>query len=117
MDETLTLGKVELPPGIDGAIRSIFEDLGEHDDASSAAQREAASAMILRHESELLASIYRWTGHFPERARPLVRYLAERAEQLNQVVPTDREAPALIAVTTLLTTLAMNYVHKGTYLP
>lgn len=114
--EILTLGKIELPPGIDGAIRSIFEDLGTYEDASSAAPRGPASALILRNEAELLANIYRWTGHFPERARPLLRYLAERADHLQQVVPADRETPALIAITTLLTTLAMNYVHKGTYL-
>ena len=36
-----------------------------------------------------MANVYRWTGHFPERTRVLLRHLAERAAQLQQVYPTD----------------------------
>ncbi len=115
-DEILTLGKVDLPPGLDGALKAIFEDLNSKDGASNTAARKPASALILRLEGELLANVYRWTGHFPERTRPLVRYLAERADRLNQVCPEDREIPAAIALTTLITTLAMNHVHRGHYL-
>ena len=64
-----------------------------------------------------MANVYRWTGHFPERTRVLLRHLAERADQLNQVYPDDREGPATVALTTLVTALAMNHVHRGTYLP
>ncbi len=115
--EILTLGKIELPPGLDGALKAIFEDLGAFTDKTSTSVRKPASALIARLEPELLAHVYRWTGHFPERARPLIRHLAQRADQLKQVYPEDREIPAVIAVTTLVTTLAMNYVHRGTYLP
>ncbi len=113
----LTLGKIELPPRLDGALRAIFEDLGAIEDKSSTAPRKPASALIRRLEAELLANVYRWTGHFPERARPLIRHLAQRADQLNQVYPEDRETQAVVALTTLVTTLAMNYVNRGTYLP
>ena len=65
----------------------------------------------------VLANIYRWTGHFPERSRALLRRLAERADELQQVYPEDRQAPALIGLTTLVTALAMNHVHRGSYLP
>ena len=43
-----------------------------------------AAALIRRLEPELMANVFRWTGHFPERTRVLLRYLAERAAQLQQ---------------------------------
>lgn len=115
--EWLTLGKLELPPGLDGALRTIFEDLGDREDKTTMAPRKPASELILRLEQDMMASIYRWTGHFPERTRPLLRHLAERANQLAQVYPEDRELDAACALTALVTTLAMNFVYKGTYLP
>ena len=38
-----------------------------------------ATALFTRLEPTLATEIYRWTGHFPERTRPLLRQLAERA--------------------------------------
>jgi hypothetical protein len=107
----------EFPVGLDGALRAIFEDLGAPEDLTSIAQRMPASGLIRKQERVLMANIYRWTGHFPERSRALLRRLAERADELQQVYPEDREAPALIGLTTLVTALAMNHVHRGSYLP
>ena len=64
-----------------------------------------------------MANVFRWTGHFPERTRVLVRHLAERAAQLRQGYPEAREQSAIVALTTLVTALAMNHVHRGRYLP
>jgi hypothetical protein len=47
----------------------------------------------------------------------LIRYLAERAEHLRQGYLPGREAAAIVAVTTLVTGLAMNHVQRGSYLP
>lgn len=106
-----------VPPGLDGALQTIFEEYGTPEDTSTAAPRLPAAALIRRLEPELVANVYRWTGHFPERTRPLLRHLAERAEQLRQVYPADREARVVVALTTLVTALAMNHVHRGTYMP
>lgn len=111
--DLLTLGKIELPPGLDGALKAVFE---EHGDSPGEARRPASS-LIRELERELMANVYRWTGHFPERTRALLRHLAERADRLGQVVAQDGERAAAIALTILVTTLAMNHVHKGTYLP
>jgi hypothetical protein len=105
-----------LPPGLAGALRAIFEDFGGPEDPTSQEQRLPADALILRMERELVANIFRWTGHFPEPTRRLVRHLAERARALDQVYPADREADAMIAITTLVASLAMNHVFKGSYL-
>ncbi len=109
-------GADPLPPGLDGALRAIFEDF-KSPDALSAAPRKSAAELILRLERDLLANVYRWTGHFPESTRRLVQHLAERARQLEQVYPADREADVTVALTTLVTSLAMNHVFRGSYVP
>jgi hypothetical protein len=104
------------PPGLDHALRAIFEDFEVPQDAPAGAPRQSASALIRRLEPDLTASIYRWTGHFPERTRPLLRYLADRADQLGQVYPDSQEAHVIVALTTLVTTLAMNHIYSGKYI-
>jgi hypothetical protein len=106
----------ELPPGLDGALRAIFEDLGSEGRSPDEPLRPA-DVLIRRLEPELMANIFRWTGHFPERTRMLLRYLAERAGRLEQGYPPNREDSAIMALTTLVTGLAMNYVQRGSYLP
>jgi hypothetical protein len=76
-----------------------------------------AAALVRRLAMPLAADVYRWTGHFPERTRALLRHIAERSERLEQVYPVDREPQAIVGLTTLVTALAMNHVHHGTYLP
>jgi hypothetical protein len=107
----------EFPPGLDGALLSIFEDWGRPEDLTTDAPRRPASGLIRRLFGNLPADVYRWTGHFPEHTRRLLGYLAERADALGQVYPEDRETPAVIALTTLVTALAMNHVHRGSYMP
>jgi hypothetical protein len=104
----------EMPPGIDGALRTIFEGLGESEAEAGQAGRPAA-ALIRRLERSLMANVYRWTGHFPERTRSLLRHLAKRADELGQVYPDRHETEAVLALTTFVTALAMNYVHRGKY--
>jgi hypothetical protein len=106
----------EFPSSLDGDLRDIFEDLGKPEDPSGA-PRLPASSLIRRLEREMQADVYRWTGHFPEMTRQLLRHLAERADALRQVYPQDREASATVALTTLVMALAMNHVHYGRYLP
>ena len=110
-------GEGDFPPGLDGSLRAIFEDLGRPEDLTTDAPRRPASGLIRRLMHDLPADVYRWTGHFPERTRRLLAHLAERAEALGQVYPEDREIPAVIALTTLVTALAMNHVHRGSYMP
>jgi hypothetical protein len=110
-------GDGDVPPGLDGALRAIFEDLGRPEDLSTDAPRRPAAELIRRLAGILPADVYRWTGHFPERTRRLLDQIADRATALEQVYPADREIPAVIALTTLVTALAMNQVHTGSYMP
>jgi len=106
-------GQEPMPSGLAGALKTIFEDV---DEGETAATRRKASELLRKMEPELLDNVFRWTGHFPERTRVLVRHLAQLADQLGQVYPEDQEQRARVSVTTLVTALAMNHVHTGTYL-
>ena len=64
-----------------------------------------------------MENVYRWTGHFPERTRVLLRHLAARARELDLAYQAADEAAATTGLTTFVTALAMNHVHRGTYLP
>ena len=109
--------RADMPPGLDGALLAIFEDLRSETGLSLDEPLAPADALIRRLESELMANVFRWTGHFPERTRVLLRFLAERAGHLQQGYARTRETSAIVALTTLVTGLAMNYVQRGSYLP
>jgi hypothetical protein len=104
------------PPGLDGALRTIFEEL-DRPENNAATNRLPAAELIRRLERDVQVNVYRWTGHFPEHTRRLLRHLAERAEKLQLAYPPEKEVQAVVALTTLVTALAMNHVHHGTYLP
>ena len=105
------LSTPELPPGIDGALRSIFVELPRGTEA------RAASLLILASGRALARSVFTWTGHFPEHTRLLLRHLAARADELALTYPSGHERDALIALTTFVTSLAMSHVHRGSYVP
>ena len=100
----------DAPPGLDGALRAVFT-------AARAGELREGAALFKRFEATLCTEVYRWTGHFPERTRPLVRDLAARAARLELRYAAADEARVLVAMTALVTALAMNHVHHGSYLP
>lgn len=94
---------------IDGALRSIFEDLGAPEGrAPDDSPRRPASDLIRRIERDVASEVFRWTGFFPERSRPILQRLAERADALGQVYPHEAESSAIIGVTALVAALASN---------
>jgi hypothetical protein len=103
--------------GLDGDLRAIFDDLGAPSDQGAAGETRRAGALIRRLERQLMADVFRWTGHFPEKTRNLMRELAKRADALEQVYAKDAESAAIVGVTILVTSLAMNFVHRGAYFP
>jgi len=103
--------------GLDGDLRAIFDDLAVGPKQTSPAEPLPASALIRRLERPLMADIFRWTGHFPERTRSLMRHLAKRADALRLSYSPQTETDAIVGVTIFITSLAMNYVHRGSYFP
>lgn len=102
---------------LDAALRTIFEDYGRPEDRSSTAERLPASTIVREAERQVMAEVYRWTGHFPERTQKLLRQMRRRADALKQVYPADRREQVIIALTALATALAVNRVQRGEYLP
>lgn len=107
---------VAVPAGLDGALKAMFEDFGHPESSAPQVPRIAASRLMQKLERSLMANVFRWTGHFPEQTRLLLRHFAKRADELKQVYPEDREVEVTVALTTLITSLATTYVHRGTYL-
>lgn len=105
-----TPASLELPHGFDGALRAIFDDY-----QAEATGTKPASALIRQVSQDVVMNVYRWTGHFPERTQVLLQHLAERANQLRQVYPERRETTMAVALTALVTALAMNHVQHGRY--
>ena len=68
------------PPGLDGALRAIFEDLAGADAAEE--PLAPAGALIRRLEPDADGERLPLDRPLPERTRVLVRYLAERADEL-----------------------------------
>jgi hypothetical protein len=99
----------DMPPGLDGALRAVFEDLASERNKEPV-QRKPAAELIRNLERDLMVNAYRWTGHFPERTRALLRYLARRAGELELTYPANQETAAVLGLTTLVTALAMNPV-------
>ncbi len=91
------------PSGIDGSLRAIFEDRS----ASTTGARRA-SALIREHSAIIAAEVFRWTGVFPEATRPILLHLADRAEVLDKVYRLDRERSTLVALTAMVTALALH---------
>ena len=109
--------EAEPAAGLDGDLRAIFDDLAAVPDQAAAGETKPAAALIRRLERQLMADVFRWTGHFPEKTRSLMRHLAQRSEALQQVYPREAETAAIIGVTIFVTSLAMNHVHRGGYFP
>jgi hypothetical protein len=101
-----------LESALDAPLQGIFEDMGDREDLSTTAPRLPAGELIRRIENDLVTNVYRWTGCFPNRVRPMVQHLAERAERLKQVYPADHEMAFILSISTLVTALAMDYVHR-----
>src|SRR5262249_20242425 len=93
-------------PGIDGALRSVFDELAG----------PPAAELIVAASAGIIDSVFRWTGLFPERTRTLLRHLETRARVLGLAAGPD-ERGAVVSLTALVTALAMNQVVKGSYLP
>jgi hypothetical protein len=115
--ENLTEEQAALPDGLDGALRGVFDDVGGAAFATEGAARLPASALVARLERTLAANVFVWTGHFPEKTLVLLRHLAQRCDALSIAYPAEAERDVTLALTTMVTALAMNHVHRGSYLP
>ena len=108
----------EMPPGLDGAMQAIFEDLrcgGRHVARRAArARRRAHPPAGVRAHGERVP-----VDRALSRADPGAAALSGRPRRpsCSRATRAPAETPAIVALTTLVTGLAMNHVQRGSYLP
>ncbi len=101
----------ERPQELDAMLTTVFAD------AEKTGVRLAASDLIRKLEREVPANVFQWTGHMPERTRWLLDAMAERADALALTYRVDQADVLTIALTSLVTALAMNWLQSGKYVP
>ena len=111
-------GETTYPAGLDRALWAIVDQrVGREADAAATELQADAAELIRGLEQWLMDNVYRWTGHFPERTRVLLRHLADRASALGLTYPAAAQPAVTVALTTVVTALAVNYVTRGAYQP
>jgi hypothetical protein len=100
-----------LPRSLDGDLRTIF--LPNQAQAGGVAK---ASSFIRRHEDELAEAVYWWTGMDHALTYALLDHLADRAEGADLSYPLAHQDRVLVQLAAFLTTLAMNYVYRGSFI-
>jgi hypothetical protein len=73
--------------------------------------------MVREHRATLINKIEYWTGVRRSVVRALLDEIEKGAERLDLYVETRREPATLVEVTTYATTLSMNHLARGTFVP
>jgi hypothetical protein len=73
--------------------------------------------MVREQQLDLVNKIEYWTGVPRSVVRALVDRIADTVSRLRLLVDTRREAATLIELTAYATTLAMNYLARGSFVP
>jgi hypothetical protein len=73
--------------------------------------------MIRQHRIDLINKIEYWTGLRRSLVRGLVSGIEEAAERLQLYVDTRREPTALVELAAYATTLSMNFLTRGSFVP
>lgn len=76
-----------------------------------------AGDLVREHRTDLINKIEYWTGVRRSVIRALVDSIQEVAERLQLYVETKTERTALVELTTYATTLGMNYLTRGSFVP
>jgi hypothetical protein len=102
---------IDVPPYFDGDLRDLFLKSGPQP------EREPASAFLKRHQKAIAKRVFHWTGVREGVVRSLVDHLADRAQALGLQADPRRAEKSLIDVMAYVTTLSMNYLYKGAFVP
>lgn len=80
-------------------------------------QGARAADFLREHRAVLVNRIEYWTGVRRSVIRALVRKIEETATRLDLAVPAGAEAATLVELTTYATTLVMNFLTHGRFIP
>lgn len=108
---------ITVPRSLDGDLRAIFAPIGPPHPAADGPPRQGSAVLLLKRQADALSStVYRWTGVDPFIVRQIFAHLIRRATDMKLTYPLALRDAVLVQLTGFLTTLAMNYVHKGAFI-
>jgi len=107
---------VALPRSLDGDLKSIFSPYQARAGDTDAGRMAKASSLIRRHEDEMADAVYYWTGMDHALTYALLDHVADRAERSDLSYPLVHQDQVLVQLAAFLTTLAMNYVYRGSFI-
>jgi hypothetical protein len=103
--------KVEVPPFFDGDLRDLFDGRPEREDA------EPAGEFLGRHRKTIVKRVSHWTGVREGIVGSLIDHLIERATALGLLAERRRTSRRLIDIIAYATTLSMNFLYQGSFIP
>ncbi|HOX44358.1 MAG TPA: putative zinc-binding metallopeptidase [Myxococcota bacterium] len=104
-----------LPRSLDGELRSVFSSGAEAAGGPEAVRLGSGATLLRRQRASLVDAVYHYTGCDPALLEPLLDHLAARAKELELGYPLAARDEVLVHTATLLTTLAMNYLYRGSF--
>ncbi len=94
---------------VDDVLLEIFSTNGKGE------KRIPAGGFIEKNRQHLVEMISHWTGEKDSSVTPLIQKFIDRAKELNLNLSPRRQSRKLIEVTTLATTLVMNFTYEGKF--
>jgi len=76
-----------------------------------------AKDLVRKNRRFLISTISKWTGAREKVVAPVVIKFFQRCRELKLVLPAQDESFSLASLTALGTTVVMNYLHTGRYIP
>jgi hypothetical protein len=101
---------------VDVALENDLPDFFTRKGRRTSGLRPAAE-MVREHRADLINKIEYWTGVHRTVVRGLVSAIEETADRLHLQVETRRAATTLVELTAYATTLVMNYLARGSFVP
>jgi hypothetical protein len=98
---------LELRDAFDHALRDLFEGPGE--------APARAESLVRAERQNLLSTVARYSGVSPAVVRALVDHLADRAAALELTLHPDDSREAVVALGSLVSVLAMNFLHTDRF--
>jgi hypothetical protein len=101
------------PTQVDVALEHDLRDLF----ARKRKGRQRAGEFVRKHRADLINKIEYWTGVPRPVVRALIDRITETADALGVTVVPGGEPATLVELTTYATTLTMNYLTHGRFIP
>jgi hypothetical protein len=102
---------IEVPPFFDGDLKDLFDGRPEREDA------EPAGEFLGRHRKTIVKRVSHWTGVREGVVGSLVDHLIVRSTALSLLAERRRTARRMIDIVAYCTTLSMNFLYQGTFIP